>query len=182
MEKCGYRSVIAFSIRGFFCSMDVNLTMRRPTIASALDQNVQNLALVIDGAPARRTTISSRCQRSLGRGRPLVQPSRDRGTELQHPSPHRFAGDVEPSFGQHFLDIAAAQGEAEIKPDRLLDDLGRKAMGAVAERSHADILSDTPLAPDPVSVTMPNGSIQARLHHDYCQRGRDRRHPASHNR
>jgi hypothetical protein len=27
MEKCGYRSVIACSIRGFFCSMDVNLTM-----------------------------------------------------------------------------------------------------------------------------------------------------------
>jgi hypothetical protein len=28
-------------------------------------------------------------------------------------------------------------------------------MAAVAERSHADILPDTPLAPDPVSVTMP---------------------------
>jgi hypothetical protein len=28
-------------------------------------------------------------------------------------------------------------------------------MAAVAERAHADILSDTPLASDPVSVTMP---------------------------
>jgi hypothetical protein len=36
----------------------------------------------------------------------------------------------------------------------VLDDLGREAMAAVAERSHADILPDTPLAPDPVFVTM----------------------------
>ena len=31
----------------------------------------------------------------------------------------------------------------------MLDDLGREAMAAVAERSHADTLSDPPLAPDP---------------------------------
>jgi hypothetical protein len=37
----------------------------------------------------------------------------------------------------------------------VLDDLGREAMAAVAERSHAGILSDTPLAPDSVSVAMP---------------------------
>jgi hypothetical protein len=43
----------------------------------------------------------------------------------------------------------------------VLDDLGRKAMTAVAERSHADILSDTPLAPDRVSVTMPFVHISA---------------------
>ena len=27
MERCGHRSVIACSARGYFCSMDVNLTM-----------------------------------------------------------------------------------------------------------------------------------------------------------
>jgi hypothetical protein len=102
-----------------------------------------------------RTTISSKCQRSLGRGPTLPQPSRDRGTELQHPASHRFVGDFEPAFGQQFLDIAIAQGEAEIQPDRVLDELGREAMAAVAERNHADILSDASLAPDPVSVTMP---------------------------
>jgi hypothetical protein len=64
----------------------------------------------------------------------LAQSSRDRRTELQHLSPIRFVRDVEPSFGQEFLDIAIAQGEAEIQPDRVLNDLGRKAMTAVAER------------------------------------------------
>jgi hypothetical protein len=64
----------------------------------------------------------------------LAQTSRDRGTELQHPPPHGFVGEVEPSFGQQFLDIPVAQGEAEIQPNRVLDDLGREAMTAVAER------------------------------------------------
>jgi hypothetical protein len=49
------------------------------------------------------------------------------------------------AFGQQLLDIAVAQGEANIEPDRVLDDLGREAMTAVAERSHPDILQDTPL-------------------------------------
>ena len=66
-----------------------------------------------------------------------TQPSRDPRTELQHPSPHRFVGDVEPSFGQGLLDIAIAQSEPQIEPDRVLDDLRREAMAEVAERSHA---------------------------------------------
>jgi hypothetical protein len=37
----------------------------------------------------------------------------------------------------------------------------REAMEAVAERAHADILSDTPLAADPVSVTMPPAEVRA---------------------
>jgi len=69
--------------------------------------------------------------------------------------PHGFVGDVEPSFGKQFLDIAVAQGEAAIELDRVLDDLRWEAMAAVAERSYADILPDTPLAPDPVFLTMP---------------------------
>ena len=47
-----------------------------------------------------------------------------------------------------------AQREAEIQPDRVLDDLVREAMAAVAERGHADTLPNRPLTPDPVSVTM----------------------------
>jgi hypothetical protein len=89
----------------------------------------------------------------------LTQPSRDRGAEFQYPAPHRFTRDVEPSFGQEFLDVSITQREAEIQPDGVFDDLGREAVAAVAEGGHADILSDTPLAPDPVSVTMPLAMI-----------------------
>jgi hypothetical protein len=63
-----------------------------------------------------------------------TQPSCDRGTELPHPAPYGLLGDVEPALGQQLLDVAIAQGEAEIEPGRVLNDLGRKAMAAVAER------------------------------------------------
>ena len=49
--------------------------------------------------------------------------------------PVRFVRDVETTLGKQSLDIAVAQGEAEIEPNRVLDDLGREAMAAVAERS-----------------------------------------------
>jgi hypothetical protein len=54
---------------------------RRPTVASALDEHVENLALVTTARqryvrlPAMRTTISSKCQRSLGRGRHAAAPT-----------------------------------------------------------------------------------------------------------
>jgi hypothetical protein len=78
-----------------------------------------------------------------------TQPLCDRGTELPDPAPWGFLVDVEPALGQQLLDVAIAQGEAEIEPDRVLNDLRGEAMAAVAERSHADILPDTPLAPRP---------------------------------
>src|SRR5262245_60741339 len=133
----------------------------RPTVAPALDQHVENLALVIDGAPEIHALAGDPNYHlvqvpAIARpGATLAQPSRDCGTELQHPSPHRFVGEVKPSFGQQFLDIAVTQGEAEIQPDCVLDDLGREAMTAVAERSHADILSAA--GSDRVSVTLPLG-------------------------
>jgi hypothetical protein len=47
-----------------------------------------------------------------------------------------------------------AQREAEIQPNRVLDDLGREAMAAVGERSHLDILPGEPFS-RPRSVTVP---------------------------
>src|ERR1700737_1256373 len=91
-------------------------------------------------SPGSRTTVSSRCQRSLGRGRRWRSRRAIAGPNFQHPAPHRFVGDVEPALGQEFLDIAVAQGEAEIEPDRVLDDLGREPMAAIAGQGHADIL------------------------------------------
>jgi hypothetical protein len=67
----------------------------------------------------------------------LPQLARDQRTEFQHPAPHRFVGDVEPTLGEHFLPLSVAQGEAEIKSDRVLKDLGRKAMAAIRKLSHA---------------------------------------------
>ena len=66
----------------------------------------------------------------------LPQLARDQRAEFQHPAPHRFIGDVEPTLGEQVLYVSIAQGEAEIKPDRMLNDLGRKAMAAIRELNH----------------------------------------------
>jgi hypothetical protein len=71
------------------------------------------------------------------------------------PTPHRFIGDVEPALGQQFLHVAVAQREAEIEPDRVLDDLGRKTMAAIAERNDAATLTLRAALARPVSVTTP---------------------------
>ena len=75
-----------------------------------------------------RTTISSRVQAIARPRAKLVQPSRDRRTELQH---------------QQFLDIAVAQGEGEIEPDRgsrllprLSDQMLLQARQADLRRAH----------------------------------------------
>src|SRR5215218_8390372 len=73
----------------------------------------------------------------MRQGAPLPQPSREERPEFQHPAPDRFVGQVGPTFGKELLDIAVAECEAQIDPDRVLDDLGREAMAAVGEGGHA---------------------------------------------
>jgi hypothetical protein len=117
----------------------------------------RNLALVINGAPQIHPAAGDAHHHHIQmpaiarRGPTLAQPSRNRGTELQHSSPHRFVGDVQRSFGQQFLDIAVAQGEAEAQPDRVLHDLGG---GILAEPCRHSIRYSA--APDTVSVAMSN--------------------------
>jgi hypothetical protein len=78
-----------------------------------------------------------------------AQPSGDHRPELQHPAPHRFVGEVEPTFGEQILHIPVAQGETEIEPDRVLDDRRRKAVAAIREKGHGEKLSYQPLALTP---------------------------------
>ena len=124
----------------------------RLRIAPTLNEHVEDLAFMVDGAPQihpfpgdpndHLVEVPSRARA----GAALSQLARDQRAEFQHPAPHRFIGDVEPTLGEQFLYVSVAQGEAEIKPDCVLNDLGRKAMSAVGERSHLDILSGTPLS------------------------------------
>ena len=85
----------------------------------------------------------------------LPQVPRDHGAEFQHPAPHRLIGDIEPAFSEELFHVAVAQGEPEIKPNRVLDDRRREAMSAIREMDHARTLSYRLLLSDPVAVTLP---------------------------
>jgi hypothetical protein len=81
---------------------------RRAAVSAALNQPVENLALVVDGTPQIHPLAGDAHHHlievpAIARPRTaLTELSRDDGTEFQRPSPHRFIGDVEPSFGQQF--------------------------------------------------------------------------------
>src|SRR4030081_2767085 len=68
------------------------------------------------------------------------QLSCDPGPEFQHPAPHRLIGNLQAALGEEFLNVAVAQCEPEIKPDRVLDDRRREAMPSVGELIHAGSL------------------------------------------
>jgi hypothetical protein len=50
--------------------------------------------------------------------------------ELQHPTPDRFIGDIQPALGEQILDVAEAEGEAKVQPYRMPDDVRRELVAS----------------------------------------------------
>src|SRR3981189_1538023 len=121
-----------------------------PLVAPALNQHVENLALVVDGAPQVHPLAGNPDYHlvevpSVARAWAAPpQLARDPGPEFQHPAPHRLIGNLQAALVEKFLNVAVAQGEPEIKPDRVLDDRRREAMSAVGELIHVESLPDGP--------------------------------------
>src|SRR5712692_2754108 len=89
-----------------------------------------------------------------GFGATMPQALREGRSELQHPPPHRLVRDVQTALPQQILNVAVAQGEAEIDPYRVLDDRGRKLVPSIRDRSHPQTLR-CDLTRPPLPVTMP---------------------------
>jgi hypothetical protein len=112
-------------------------------VPARLDQEVEDLALLIDSPPQVHTFSGDPHDHLIQMppitwpGAPLPQSSREERPEFEHPAPDRFVGQVEPAFGKKLRDVAVAEGEAEIEPDCVLDDRRRKAVAPVGERGHA---------------------------------------------
>src|SRR6516225_2606925 len=72
-------------------------------------------------------------------GAAVAQSSGRTSTPNAAPSHRRCRARVRPAAPRH----RGSSGEADIQPDRVLDDLGWEAMATVAKRGHADILADS---------------------------------------
>ena len=100
---------------------------RRPLVTSGLDQNVEHFALGIHGPPdVDQATIDLEIDLVEMPDGMRLRPAfakigRDHRSEVVHPAAHGFIGDYYPTLGQQILDISEAQGEPDVKPDRLLD-------------------------------------------------------------
>src|SRR3979490_2324257 len=92
----------------------------RPATTPALNQHVENLALVIGGAPQVHP-FAGNPDHHLVEG-PAVARARAApsqlscapGPEFQHQAPHLFIGNLQAALGQEILNVAVAQSESEI--------------------------------------------------------------------
>jgi hypothetical protein len=104
-----------------------------------LHQNVEHLAFGIDGTPEIHFTATDRDEHlvqvpcGIGLRSPGTKAPRVAQTERCDPSPNGLVRYIDPTLGQQFLDVTVAQREAEIDPDRVLNDLGWKAITDVGD-------------------------------------------------
>ena len=64
-------------------------------------------------------------------GSPASQPVGKTRRELLAPASHRLVGDGDTALSQDQLDIAQAEAEYVVQPDRVADDLGWEPMAVV---------------------------------------------------
>ncbi len=103
-------------------------------ISLALDEDVQNLAFMVDGAPQPIALASDDDHHFVevpvitGLRVGAAQIGGNDGSKLQEPSADGLVGDVQAPLGEHLLDIAEADSEPGVEPDRVADNFGREAV------------------------------------------------------
>lgn len=107
-----------------------------------LDQHIQNLTLGIDSTPqVDHAAIDLEIDLIQVPVRvwlraALAQVRCDHRPEMIYPAPNELVGDGNAAFCQQVFNVAQAQGEAEVKPDRLLNDRGREPLAAIVDSAH----------------------------------------------
>jgi hypothetical protein len=117
-------------------------SQRSNGIATLLDQYVQHFAFVIDSPPQLNPLAANfhghfvqvPASSRLGSGSSKILC--ERPAELQRPTADSVVADINAALGQHLLNIAKAQGEAEIHPNGLADDVGREPVALERDRLH----------------------------------------------
>src|SRR5580704_11178411 len=133
-------------------------------VPSALNQDLEDLALMIDRAPQIHMRAGDPDDHFVempaitwSRTAPPQSPS-DRWSEFEHPAASALVGDVEPTLGKQFLNIAIAQGETKVQPDGVLDDDRWKAMPAIGDRNHDRTLPPDSSSSQAVTLTKPTAA------------------------
>jgi len=109
-----------------------------PFVPPALHQDVEHDAVLVHRAP-QPVLLAGNFDGNLvevplvsGIGQPPPDLVSEVLAELERPLPHALVADDDAARSQHLLDHAQAEGKAEIQPNRMADDLGRKPVAGVA--------------------------------------------------
>src|SRR5208337_3973375 len=79
---------------------------------------------------------------------------------MVHPTPNGLVGHRHSALRQQILDVTQAEGEPEVEPCCLVNDLGRETIPGVADLVHPRWATRPPRTPQAQSaVTMPPGAL-----------------------
>src|SRR5580692_11419760 len=111
-------------------------------VSLGLDQHIEDLAFGVDGPPKiEHTAIDSQIDLVEVPSRmrfqaTLSQVGRDHRSEMIHPTPNGLVGHRHSAFRRQVLDVTQAEGEPEVEPYRLINDLRREPVSSVADLLH----------------------------------------------
>ena len=115
---------------------------RGSLVAFGLDQEVQDLAFSVDGAPKIHPPSADLYKHlvpvpTIIRSWPEAsEPPGIAVSELENPTTHGLVRYIEAAIGQQILNVPEAQREAAIEPYGVLDDLGWESVTAIGDRFH----------------------------------------------
>jgi len=155
-----------------FCRSLEKLAHEAPrscSISPALDENVEDEAILIDGAPQPMLFAADRDDDLVQM--PFVATSGSETpnavgefpAEFLRPAANRFMADVNTPSGEHFLDHTQAERKSKIEPYRIANHLGGEAMATVERITgfiHGPI--SQPNRPKFVNLTMPINALYLR--------------------
>ena len=105
-----------------------------------LHEDVQDVTVLVDRAPQILSATLDRDEHLVERpgvSHPTAaapQPPRVDRTEPLAPLPNRLVGDRHASLREETFDIAEAEAEPMVEPDRVADDVGRESISVIAGR------------------------------------------------
>src|SRR5208337_1612208 len=150
-------------------------------VSRGLDQHIEDLALGVDGPPEIDHTavdfqidlveMPSRMRLQTT----LSQVGRDHRSEMVHPTPNGLVRHRHSALRQQILDVTQAEGEPEVEPYCLVNDLGRETIPGVADLVHPRWATRPPRTPQAQSaVTMPHRGRDLPSSHHHAAKSRDR--------
>ena len=108
-------------------------------IPAGLEQDVDDLAVLVDGPPEVLTLATNRHKEFVQMPRvvdwpgTMPKPPRVREAEGLAPVPNGFVRDGDAAVREEVFDVAETQSEAVVEPDGVADDCGRESVAGIAD-------------------------------------------------
>lgn len=110
---------------------------RSCSVSAALNENVEDEAVLINGTPEPMFPATDRDHNLVQmpfiatRRSPKANAARIFPTEFLRPAANSFVAHIDAPSGEHFFNHPKAQWEPKIEPDGVSDHLGRKTMTTI---------------------------------------------------